>query len=218
MSLFANAQAGLSFPVALSEKYRPRLLNDFIGLEKPKRIMQKFAENPYPSAWIFYGASGTGKSTMATALANVVAAEMHHIGSQTCNLETIENVVRICHYMPTTDKRFHIVVCDEFDKSSKAAQLFLLSKLDSTSPVPNTIWIFTANTLEGLEDRFLSRCRQIEFSSHGLARETAQLLETIWERETGEKPEGINLLRLVQNAHNNVRESLMSLETELLSR
>ena len=24
---------------------------------------------------------------MATALANVVAAEMHHIGSQTCNLE-----------------------------------------------------------------------------------------------------------------------------------
>lgn len=44
--------------------------------------------------------------------------------------------------------------------------------------------MFTSNTTEGLELRFLSRTRQIEFSSYGLASEGARLLESIWQRET----------------------------------
>jgi replication-associated recombination protein RarA len=221
MSLFQNlpvaAQAGLAFPVSLSEKYRPRKLSEFAGLEKPKRILSKFAENPYPSAWIFYGASGTGKSTFALALAEAVKAELHHIPSQNCNLESIENTVRICHYLPATGT-LHLVLCDESDKMSKAAQLSLLSKLDSTSPVPNTIWIFTANSLEGLEDRFLSRTRQIAFQSHGIAEQAAKLLEAIWDIETeGTITDKPNFLRIVRDSQNNVRNALMSLETEILA-
>jgi hypothetical protein len=52
---------------------------------------------------------------------------------------------------------------------TSAAQLALLSKLDSTDPAPNTIWIFTANDTERLERRFLSRCKVLDFSSYGLA-------------------------------------------------
>lgn len=37
----------LPFPMPLAEKYRPRAIGDFIGLEKPKRILAKFAANPY---------------------------------------------------------------------------------------------------------------------------------------------------------------------------
>jgi hypothetical protein len=54
---------------------------------------------------------------------------------------------------------------------TNAAQLALLSKLDSTDPASNTIWIFTANDTERLERRFLSRCKVLEFSSYGLAGE-----------------------------------------------
>ncbi len=56
MSLFQNlpiSQAGLAFPTALAEKYRPHVLNEFVGLEKPKKILTKLAEAPYPSAWLF---------------------------------------------------------------------------------------------------------------------------------------------------------------------
>jgi len=42
---------------------------------------------------------------------------------------------------------------DEADRMSKAAQLHLLSKLDATAFPPNTIFIFTANATDGLEDR-----------------------------------------------------------------
>jgi len=53
MSLFDNVpgrgpatpqseQAGLAFPARLTEKYRPHTFADFVGLEKPKKIMQRF--------------------------------------------------------------------------------------------------------------------------------------------------------------------------------
>ncbi len=69
MSLFSNLpeQAGLAFPASLADKYRPHSFSEFVGLEKPKRILAKFADAPYQSAWLFVGSSGTGKTSMALA-------------------------------------------------------------------------------------------------------------------------------------------------------
>jgi len=74
----------LPFPMPLAEKYRPRAIAEFVGLDKPKRILGKFTTNPYQSAWIFIGPPGTGKTTMALALAEMLKAEVHHIPSQQC--------------------------------------------------------------------------------------------------------------------------------------
>ena len=68
-----------AFPQSLADKYRPRRIEDFAGLEKPKKILRKFAANPYPSAWLFVGPPGVGKTTMALALAETLSAELHHI-------------------------------------------------------------------------------------------------------------------------------------------
>ena len=226
MSLFNNMppagsrpfaeQAGFAFPASLSEKYRPHSFSEFVGLEKPKKMLARFAEAPKPCAWLFVGPSGTGKTTMALVLCQAIRGELHHVPSQQCNVENLENVVRQCHYVPSTGHSFHVVLVDEADKMSKAAQLALLSRLDGTANPPNTIFIFTANETDGLEDRFLSRLLKAQFQSHGLAEETAKLLETIWEREAGtaEKP---NFLRIVRDSQNNVRNALMTLETELLA-
>jgi predicted ATP-dependent serine protease len=65
----------LPFPMSLSEKYRPRTIAAFVGLDKPKRILSKLAANPYASAWLFAGPPGVGKTTMALALAET----LHHI-------------------------------------------------------------------------------------------------------------------------------------------
>jgi hypothetical protein len=97
-----------------------------------------------------------------------------------------------------------------------AAQLALLSKLDATDAPPNTIWVFTCNVTDGLEPRFLSRTRQIEFSSYGLANEAARLLEAIWQREA-HGAAAPNFARIVKDSANNLRDALMYLETELLA-
>jgi replication-associated recombination protein RarA len=103
-----RAQADLGFPASLAEEYRPRLMSDFVGLAKAKRILSKFANAPYSSAWLFLGSSGTGKSSMAIAFCEAVRGELHHIPSQQCSVENIDSVVRQCHYMPSTGKSFHV--------------------------------------------------------------------------------------------------------------
>src|SRR6202049_1200390 len=173
------------FPQSLAEKYRPQGIAEFVGLEKPKKILAKFAAKPYASAWLFVGPSGVGKTSMALALASQIGAELHHLPSGKCNAQSIEDAVRMCWYAPMTPGGLHIVLVDEADQMTNAAQLALLSKLDSTDPAPNTIWIFTANDAERLERRFLSRCKLLDFSSYGLAGEIATYLDTVWHAEGG---------------------------------
>ena len=108
-------QADLAFPQSLAEKYRPRTITEFIGLEKPKKILGKFAAKPYPSAWLFVGPPGVGKTSMALALASQIGAELHHLPSGKCNAQSIEETVRLCHYMPMTPGGLHLVLVDEAD-------------------------------------------------------------------------------------------------------
>ncbi len=216
MSLFPAPQFSLGFPQPLSEKYRPRRIQDFIGLDKPKRILAGFAASPKNAALIFVGESGLGKTTMALALAEEMEAEVHLIPSQKCTVENVEDTVRTCWYATRKVNGFHLVVIDEADQMTDKAQLALLSKLDSTARPPQTIFIFTCNSTNGLEKRFLSRCIQIEFSNYALRGELAAFLGKVWEAETG-KPGTVNFERVAKDACGNIREALNRLEVELLA-
>ena len=204
-----------AFPVSLSEKYRPRTVAEFVGLEKPKKILAKFASAPYPSAWLFVGPSGVGKTSMAQALCSDIKGELTHIPSQKCNAQAIEEACYHCHFVPLTGGT-HVVLIDEADRMTPAAQLALLSKLDATAFPPNTVFIFTCNSTDGLETRFLSRCRVIEFSSYGMAGEIAAYLDTVWHAEGG-NGNAPDLVRLAKESRNNVRDALMKLEVELMA-
>lgn len=153
---------------------------------------------------------------MALALGEMIPAEIHHVPSQECNLATLQRVMETCHYVPAPGKKFHLILIDEADQMSAAAQLYLLSKTDSTARPPQTIIIATANATDRLEDRFLSRFGRVEFSSYGLAKDATALLETIWEMEAPQGAIAPNFARIVKEQNNNVRGALMTLETELL--
>lgn len=216
MSLFESSQIQFGFPLPLAEKYRPRTIQDFIGLEKQRKVLSAFAKRPVSCAWLLHGGSGLGKTSMALALFEEMQAEVHMVPSQKCNIQAIEDVRRICQYAPMFGKNWHGVLVDEIDSASAAAQLALLSKLDSTDPAPSTVWVFTSNNCERLEKRFLSRCRVMEFSNYGLRSDLAEFLARIWKQETGSDG-SLNFERLAKESNSNVREALQALEIELLA-
>lgn len=222
------SQDAFAFPQSLTEKYRPRKIADFVGLDKPRKIAANLVARPMQSAWMFSGPSGTGKTTLAMAIADEMPAELYHIPSQECNLAAIERARFQCQYVPRNlddgrPCRWHLVLADEIDKLSAAAQVSMLSKLDATDFFPQTVFIGTTNLTraqmdERFEPRFLSRFHIVEFSSYGLSAEVSCLLQRVWNSETlGKQGLGPNFQRIVKESNNNVRESLMRLETELMS-
>src|SRR5580765_2293693 len=211
----------IPFPQPLADKYRPETIPDFVGLEKPKKIMNRFLAAPYPSEWLFEGPSGTGKTSMALAICKALDGELHHIPSQSCDLATVKQVCDMCHRFPfdwTSGKasRFHFVLMDEVDAASYAARMSLLSKLDATAKPPNTIFVATTNFPDKLELSFLSRFRRIPFSNYGMAQGIKTLLEKIWEKETDNPIDRPNFERIAKEANNNVRDALMTLEVAIM--
>ncbi|MDR3426104.1 AAA family ATPase [Silvimonas sp.] len=200
----------------LTEKFRPRAIDEFLGLDKPKKLCKRLAANPFSSAYFFIGEPGLGKTTLALALADAIPAELHHIQSQDCNLETMRQVVSTCHRVPWAGKKCHLVLVDEADRMSTAAQLYLHSILDATARPPDTIFIFTGNTTDGLLPSFMSRCMPVEFSSYGNSQDAAALLERAWKAEAPADATAPNFARIVKEATGNIRASLMRLQTELL--
>jgi len=208
-------QASLVFPQSLAEKYRPRRIAEFIGLDKPRKILAKLAAQPFASAWLFVGPSGTGKTSIALALAAEIHAELIHIPSQHCTVSELEESLRMTQYVPMQGKTFWLVLVDEADAMSDKAQLALLSKLDATGMRDNVIYIFTANSTDRLESRFLSRCKVLEFSSYGLNGSLIELLRRVWAIEASGEPEP-NFAQLTKGIGNNVREALQRLELEIM--
>jgi replication-associated recombination protein RarA len=224
MSLFDGAiqqpesiQVGFQFPQSLADKYQPKRIEDFIGLEKPKKIFAKLLAKPFSSAWTLVGPSGTGKTSMAMALANQIPAELKHIPSRNCDLQTVESVCAHCYYVPWSGKLMHFVLVDEADQMTLPAQHGWLSKLDQTAMPPATVFVFTCNSIAGLEERFLSRTHVVEFSSYGMAPQMIALLKRVWAAEcTNSAAPPPNFARIVKDSCNNVRDALMKLEVALM--
>lgn len=199
----------------LTDKYRPSTIDGFLGLDKAKRICANLAANPFECALMFVGAPGLGKTTLALAFAQLLGADLHHIPSQDCTVDNLRCTLAACAYVPTAGHAWHLVLVDEADQMSAAAQNFLLSKLDATAPPARTIFVFTCNSADRFESRFLSRCLSIEFSSYGIASDAAALLNRVWSMEAPHAP-APNFTRIVKEANNNVRAALMELQKQLL--
>jgi DNA polymerase III delta prime subunit len=197
---------------SLVDKYQPETLAAFNGLKRPKALLSKLADKPFSSAWLLVGASGLGKTTMGLALQKQMGGQLHHIASRQCDLETVNNTLRNCHYKPMFGD-WNFVLVDEADQMTKPAQLAFLSALDATGFPPQTVFVFTANDTAKLEDRFLSRCRVVEFSSDDIDME--ELLRYIWSQEAMNAP-APDYSRIAKSAAGNVRTAIMNLELELL--
>ncbi len=197
-------QNGFEYPMPLTEKYQPRKIEDFIGLEGPKRLFGNLLKAPRPVAILLVGPPGSGKTSMAMAFAEQLPGTLHHVSSQKCDVAALDRLNDTLCYYPASGK-FHVVKVDEADQMTDKAQLQLLSRLDGTAslkpkfgggwergtPLP-VIWIFTCNGRgedgtnppSTFEPRFLSRCLVVACGKPEVV-EIAEFLRRIWSLEGG---------------------------------
>lgn len=202
---------------SLCEKYRPLRIADFIGLTKPKLILQELAARPRRCALLFEGESGTGKTAMALAFASEIPAQVRILPAHECTRDNLTRLWATCQYGPKAGFRRHLVLVDQADTLSKSHQIDLRSKIDGPEKLDHVIWVFTATPTTRLEAGFRSRCMQLKFTTYGNSAAAAELLERIWHAEAPTSPRP-NFARIIKEANGDIRAALMEIELKLARR
>src|SRR2546430_17720997 len=94
-------QNGFDCPMPLVEKYQPRRIEDFIGLEGPKRLLANLLEAPRPVAVLLVGPPRCGKTTLGMAFADELPGTPHHISSHECDGAALDRLSGLWQYHPS---------------------------------------------------------------------------------------------------------------------
>ena len=228
-------QNGIDFPATLAERYQPRKIRDFIGLERVKQLMVNLIAKPRPCALLFVGPPGAGKTALGMAFAEELPGTLIHNPAQKCDVATLDKLSDTTAGYPSRGK-FWVVLIDEANEMTEKAQLQLLSRLDGTAalkPVfgggfergeaPPIIWIFTCNGRgadqteppPSLLPRFRSRCMIVPFPAASQS-VLAAYLERMWDAEGGQRDVPVEYFSYMAEG-DGVRDALMRLESDLLA-
>ncbi|MFA6134578.1 MAG: AAA family ATPase [Phycisphaerae bacterium] len=203
---------------ALTEKYRPRTLDALWGQVGVVRALRAFLAAPFPTAFVFEGETGTGKTSAAIALAAELGCDLaqkppefgglHVIASGEQTADTIRDIHNLMWRSPFSGSGWKVLIVNEADRMSVAAETIWLDRLESLPP--KTVIIFTTNFPEKLSQRFRDRCTRLAFESDAdrLSDTARNLVKAIWQRETGKAPKPDAVAGVVERATEDGKISL----------
>ncbi|PTD08184.1 ATPase WRNIP1 C26H5.02c [Fusarium culmorum] len=149
----------------LAERMRPRTLDEVCGqdLVGPTGVLRSLIESSQVPSMILWGASGTGKTTIARCIA-------HMVGSRFIELNATSTGVSECkkYFQEATNDlaltgRKTIIFCDEIHRFNKAQQDVFLKPVEAGTVT--LIGATTENPSFKVASALLSRCRTFTLRS-----------------------------------------------------
>ena len=144
----------------LVERYRPVTLENYVGNEHIKKSISQYLGQNDIQNLIFYGPSGTGKTTLAKIIVKNLDCEYLYINaSDERGIETIRD--KVSGFASSASfKPLKVVILDEADFLTIQAQASLRNVIETFSR--NTRFILTCNYVERIIDPLQSRCQTLK--------------------------------------------------------
>jgi hypothetical protein len=177
----------------LVEKYKPKTLADLWGQSWVADQLRAWLESPVPTAFLFAGGTGTGKTSAALALARDLGAVveegefggLHQITSGEQTGQTVREAMRRLALRPFLGAGWQILIVNEADAMTPNAAYVWLDALETLPP--RSAVIFTTNTAGKLPRRLVDRCERFDFLSGALLLrpDLEAFARVVWQNETG---------------------------------
>lgn len=161
MSLFdQHHQRLIETEAPLAARMRPRSLDEFIGQDAiigPGRLLRRAIQADQLSSLIFYGAPGTGKTTLARIIANTTRAHFISINAVLAGVKEIREAIAAAQEKRGMYSQKTILFIDEVHRFNKAQQDALLPWVENGTVI--LIGATTENPYFEVNKALVSRSR-----------------------------------------------------------
>ncbi len=170
----------------LADRMRPKKLDQFVGqrhlLGKGKLLYRLIKADRLTSA-IFYGPSGTGKTTLARVIANETKADFHELNAVMAGKKDIEAIIKVAENNLGVYNKRTILFIDEIHRFNKAQQDALLPSVEKG--LITLIGATTENPFYEINSPLLSRSTTFAFQSLSDQDIKAIILNAVSDKERG---------------------------------
>ena len=148
----------------LAERMRPRTLDEVYGqdLVGPTGVLRGLIESDRVPSMILWGGPGTGKTTIARVVANMVGSRFVEINSTSSGVAECKKIFAEAKAELGLTGRKTIIFCDEIHRFSKSQQDVFLGPVEAGTVT--LIGATTENPSFKVQDALLSRCRTFTLS------------------------------------------------------
>lgn len=168
--------------IPLANKYRPKVFEDVSEQGAIKTIIEnQIKEKDLRNAYLFCGGAGTGKTTCARIVANMINnGQGNPIELDAASNNSVEDVRRIINdsKFKSLDSDYKIYIIDECHSLSNAAWQAMLKLLEE--PPKSTIFIFCTTDPQKIPGTILSRVQRYNFqriSKEGIIKRLKYIIE-----------------------------------------
>lgn len=198
----------------LYQKHRPTNVDEMVGNKKEfEKFMANFDKpgDQHSHAYLIYGATGCGKTTLARMACSALKANVIEINSaQNRGIDTIREITATMNLPALADVKIAYII-DEVHRTTKDFQEGMLKPLEDC---PKHIYFFLCTTEpNSLLETVKNRCQKVEISPlEDIA--LTELVKAIAKKE-GYKITDDTVSAIVENSMGSARNALTTLEKVL---